>query len=310
MGTPTFVGRIREWLLRSAAMREARAALAAPKARRSAQMQAHLLAEVARRVAEPVEALPNGSRAAVRLALYRDATYWALLAMRPDDRPAPDLVTLWARFPPERLEHFAGSRNAAEAVRRALTDGAPAYTLEAAEADADRAREFIEALIAEIDAPRKRVERIARQRWARFGALGAVLLMIVYGVRVLALGPNLVADRPFRTSSTYAGCAPPNTCDGIFFHTDQQSNPWIEFDLGAPRAIKRIEVANRIECCMDRATPLLVEISTDGSHWTEIARRDRDFSTWTASFPKVTTRYVRFRVPRETQFHLKEIVVR
>jgi hypothetical protein len=208
------------------------------------------------------------------------------------------------------LADFAGSSNAAEAVRRALTDGAPAYTLEAAEADADLAGQFIGALIAEIDAPQKRLERVARQRWARFGVLGAVLLMIGYGVRILALGPNLVADRPFRTSSTYAGCAPPNTCDGIFFHTDQQTNPWIEFDLGAPRPIKRIEVANRGECCTDRAIPLIVEISTDDTHWTEIARRDRDFSTWTASFPKVTTRYVRFRVPRETQFHLKAIVVR
>lgn len=310
MEPQSFIARTREWLLRSATLREARDAAAVSDARRSALAQAHLLAEVARRVAEPVEALPNGSRAAVRLALYRAATYWGLLALRTDETPAADLATLWTRFPADRLARLAGGDIAAEAVRRALADGAPEYALEAAEADAARARQFTEGLIAELDVPRKHIERINGQRWARLGMLGVVLLLIGYGARVVALGPNLVADKPFKLSTTYAGCAPPNTCDGIFFHTEQQKNPWIEFDLGAARPIKRIEVANRVECCGDRAIPLIAEISTDREHWTEIARREAVFVNWTATFPKVTARYVRFRVPRDTQFHLKEIVVR
>ena len=304
------MGRTYEWLIRSAAMREARDAVSVPSDRRDAHAQAQLLVEVAHRVAEPVEELPYGSRAAVRLALYRAATYWALVASRPGDAPAPDLSTLWKLTPADRLERAAGGRDAADGLRRILAEGATEYGLEAAEADAARARDFTENLLAELDAPRKQVERIAMQRRVRLGLLGVFLLLAGYGVHLLALGPNLVAERPFKTSTTYAGCAPPNICDGIFFHTDQQKDPWIEFDLDAPKAVKRVEVTNRLECCGDRAIPLIVEISTDREHWTEVARRDSEFSTWKASFPKVKARYIRFRVPRETQFHLREIIVR
>jgi hypothetical protein len=311
MSGGSILPRVREWLLRPAALRAAREAVAGPQGRRQrAREQAQLLAEVARRVAEPVEALPVGAGAAVQLSLYRDAAYWALTAFQPAEAEAPDLASLWAEMPADRLQHAAGGAEAAEAARRALTNRALSRTLDAADEDAARARKFVDALFVELDQPRRRLERVTFQRWSRIGLVAIALLAAVYGIRMLALGPNLAADKPWRASSTYAGCNPSSPCDGIFFHTEQETNPWVEFDLGAPKSVKRIEVANRGDCCEDRAVPLIAEVSLDRTHWTEVARRDSDFTNWTASFSKKTARYVRLRVPRATQFHLKQVAVR
>lgn len=306
--------RIGEWFLRSAAMRDARAAADEPPARQRARMQAQLLAEVARRVVEPLDALPSGSFPAVQLALCRDATYWALLAMESDDGaaahggPSPDLATLWARAPIERLELAAGGADAAEAVRSTLTDGAPPYALDTAQAAATLARTFTERLVADLDAPQRRIDRLWMQRWLRVGVLVAAVLGVVFGARAVTLGPNLIAGKTFRTSSGHPGCA--QGCEGLLFHTENENSPWIEYDLGAPRTVKRVEVTNRLDCCGDRAAPLLVEVSTDHTSWKEVARRDLEFIVWTASFPRTTARYVRLRVPRPTALHLKEIVIR
>jgi len=302
---------VREWLLRSEAMREAHAAADVPAARRRAQAQAQLLTEVARRVAEPVDALPSGSYAAVQLGLCRDATYWALVALQLDDEPpARDLATLWARTPAERLARAAGGPDGAESVRRALVDGVPAYSLDTAEAVASLARDFTTALVADLDAPQRRVERLSMQRWLRIGLVAAVLLVVGYAGRVLALGPNLLEGKPFQASSAYAACVPITNCEGLLFHTNQENNPWVEFDLGTPRAMKRIEVTNRADCCADRAAPLVVEISTDRTTWTEVARREQEFFVWKTSFPRTVGRYIRLRTLRPTQFHLKEVIVR
>jgi hypothetical protein len=96
----------------------------------------------------------------------------------------------------------------------------------------------------------------------------------------------------------------------MLFHTEQENNPWVEYDLGAPKPIHRVEVANRSDCCDDRAIPLVVELSNDRTNWTEVARRDSEFQSWTAKFATKTVRYVRLRVPRVTALHLKEVVVR
>jgi hypothetical protein len=312
MRSRTILFRMREWLLRSEAMREARAAADVPPARARARAQAQLVAEVADRVAAPVDALPSGSCAAVQVALCRDATYWALVAMQSDDDvvPAADLPTLWARAPAERLERAAGGAEAAEVVRRTLANGAPAYSLDTAEATAALARKFTSTLVAELDAPLKRIDRLWMQRWLRVGLVAVLLLSTGYAARVMALGPNLLAGKPFRTSSAAAVCTPITNCPSMLFHTEHENNPWIEFDLGALRPMKRVEVTNRTDCCPDRAVPLLVEISTDHTTWTQVARRDLEFLVWTESFPKTIGRYVRLRVPRATPFHLKEIVIR
>lgn len=307
MNARSLLAKLREWFLRPAAMREARAVAAGPDGRRKGPAaQVDLLAEVARRVAEPVEPLPPGSRAAVQLALYRDTTYWALVAMRPDETSAPDLATLWNETPPELLQEAAGGIEAAEAVRKTLADGEHAPLLEVTDEDAARAGKFVAALVALVDIPRRRMQRVRFQRGSRMGLAAVALLLVAYGVRALILGPNLVSGRPFRTSSSWAGCP----CDGIFFHTEKENNPWLEYDLGKPKAFQSIEIKNRPDCCEERAIPLVLEVSNDRTNWTEVVRRDKEFTTWTAKFPRRTARYVRLRVPRITELHFKEVVLR
>ena len=307
MSARSFLARLPEWFLRSAAMREARAVVAGPDGRRKRPAaQVDLLGEVARRVGEPVEPLPPGSRAAVQLALYRDMTYWALVALRPDETSAPDLATLWNETPPERVQQAAGGVEAAEAMRKTLAGGAHAPLLEVTDEEAARAGKFVAALAADLDVPKRRVQRVRFQRWSRLSLAALTLLLAAYGVRVLVLGPNLLWAKSFRTSSSWHLCP----CDGLFFHTNKETNPWLEYDLGKPKAMHRIEIKNRPDCCEERAIPLIVETSNDHVNWTELVRRDKEFSKWTATFPTRTARYVRLRVPRETEFHLNEVVIR
>ena len=296
---------------RAAALREARAEVVNPEdGRARALLQARLLIEAGRRVVEPVEAFPPGSRPAVLLSLYRDAVYWALVAGRSTGGDAPaDLKTLWAGMPPPKLLQTARDSVALEALKNTLVQSGP-VSLDATDEDATRARALAESLVSDLDASRRRVERILGQRWSRIVLCGAAALLLGFGVRVLALGPNLAAGKPFRTSSSWSGCATDPPCADLLFHTDNESNPWVEFDLGAPKTIHRIEVSNRTDCCGERAVPLLAEVSGDRAHWVEVGRRESEFSSWTAKFSPKTARYVRLRVPRQTVLHFKAVAVR
>ena len=167
-------------------------------------------------------------------------------------------------------------------------------------------RRFADALVTELDVPRRRVDRVRFQRGWRLGLAAASLLFAGYGVHAVIRGPNLVARRPFRTSSSYPWCP----CQGLLFHTNEENNPWVEFDLGAVKPIKRLEIENRQECCQERAAPLVAEVSTDRAQWTQVARREKEFDSWTVEFAPRKGRYFRLRVPRTTQFHLHEVAVR
>lgn len=303
------VGRLREWTLRSAELEAARAQIPASKgARGRAARQARLLVEVARRVAEPVELLPEGSRPPVIMRLCREAVYWALLALGPESDARPgDLPALWTERRPETL--LSGMEpESVEAVRRSLVDANP-DSLDATDDDARKARAFAEALVAVLDAPRLRVRRLRARRWAAITA--AALLLVVLGlvIRALLIGPNLIAGRTFQTSSRWAGCPSDPACVPLMFCTDNDPNPWVEFDLDRPRRVHRVEVTNRPDCCADRAIPLVVETSVDHATWTEVARRDTGFTQWTADFARTTARYVRLRVPRPSLLHLQDVEI-
>ena len=304
------VGRIREWTFRSIELKEARAQIPVSKgARGRAARQARLLVEVARRVAEPVDVLPAGSRPPVIMQLCREAVYWALLALGPEpEAPSRDLKALWAERRPETL--LSGTEpESVEAVRRSLLDASP-DSLDATDDDAKRARAFAEALIAVLDAPVLRVRRLRARRWAAIS--GLALLLVVFGLVVRALfivGPNLAAGRAFQTSSRWAGCPSDPNCIPLMFCTDNDPGPWVEFDLDRPRRVHRVDVTNRPDCCGDRAIPLLVETSVDRATWTEVARRDAGFTQWTAEFARTTARYVRLRVPRPSLLHLQDVEI-
>ena len=304
-----------EWIFRRAALRDARAGLpVADDQRAVAARQAKLLLEIARRTTEPAEALPPGALPAVTLGLCREVIYWALAARRADGGAAPsDLRTLWDVSHPQTSAASPPDNEASAALRKTLFDDYAPHSLAVTDAEAARAREFAEALVWNLDAPRRRIERVLLQRWLRVALLGAVLFLLVIGGRVLMLGPNLAAGKPFRLSSSFSGwaaCVANNGCNGLMFHTETEPNPWVEIDLGAPTKVRRVEVINRGDCCADRATPLVVEVSTDRAAWTPVARRNEPFGSWTATFPARVARYVRLTVPKRTVLHLQAIAVR
>jgi hypothetical protein len=301
-----------EWTFRSAALRDVRAAIPNPKeARGRAAQQARLLVEVARRVADPVEALPEGSSNAVLLSIYREAVYWALAGVKAGDgSPTGDLAAVWAEASPDRLSAAAPDPATRETVKTLLTAPA-AGRLDVPDGELAQVRAFAEALVADIDAPRQRAERIVGQRWSRVALVAVALVLLVMGIRSLARGTNLAEDRPFRTSSAWPGCSGDPFCVGLLFCADPSDvNPWIEFDLGSPKQVRRVDVTNREDCCRERAVPLIVETSDDQKTWSEAARQDQEFKRWSAKFPARTTRYVRLRVPRQTVFHLQEVAIR
>jgi hypothetical protein len=302
-----------EWFLRKQVLQAARARLPPPDAPAGrAFEQARLLREIARQVAEPQEELPPGRRPAVLLTLYRDLVHWALVAeMDAGAAGAPDLAALWDRAPADRLLRAAGSAESLEAVRGLLVDSSPASSLDATDEEIAGVRAFADNLYRDLEAPRRRIDRVLMQRWLRVAAAVVAVLTIVFAIRALVAGPNLARVRPFRTSSTLPECLTGSEgCSDVMFHTREEDSPWVEFDLGGTKSIHRIDVKNRVTCCQDRAIPLVAEVSTDRVHWKEVAREAADFTSWTAKLPSTPAAYVRLRVPRVTYLHLVDVTIR
>jgi len=305
--------RIYQWMFRSAAIGDLRERVAARGARRTAALrQAQFELEVARRVAQPVDALPPGAADPVLLTLYRDAVHWALVAALPEESALAEvsLDKLWGSYVPDRFPSAPSDPDALEKVRALLVEAPTVMPLETPAGSVALARQFAEGLVRDLEAPKREIDRFLAQRWSRVVIVGAVMVALGMGVRTLALGPNLAEGKPVRTSSSWSGCVGDPMCSGILFHTNDENNPWAEIDLGAPKSIHRIEVTNRDDCCAERAIPLIVETSLDGRTWSEVGRRDKDFSTWTIKLSPRSARYVKLRVPRQTVFHLKQVAVR
>ncbi|HEY7370710.1 MAG TPA: discoidin domain-containing protein [Polyangia bacterium] len=303
--------RLAEWFVRRKTLAEARARVPRPdEPAGRAFEQVRLLREVARQVAEPVELPTAGRPAAVLLSLHRDLVYWTLVAReRSDGGALPDFAALWQRTPPERLQRAAGSAANLEAVERLLVGMSQPAPLETKDEDAALVRAFADALYEDLAAPRRRVVRLGAERVLRIAGAAALVAAAVLGVRALVRGPSLHAT--IRASSWLASCAPDPSCAALMFHTDMQNDPWVEFDLGAPKPIHKVEISNRGDCCQDRNVPTIVEISADAAHWRQIARNDQEFSSWTAKLPPNTTaRFVRLRVPRHTFFGFKDVQIR
>jgi len=245
------------------------------------------------------------------MGLSRQAIYWTLVGARSDDAAPPsDLAGAWSAADPERLRRAAHDDVNLQELKRSLIDVSRPDPLDISEQDAERARDFAQALLDELDGPRRRVERTLAKRWSRVALVAALLILAVFGVRKIVLGPNLLEDKPLRLSSSWSGCSGDAGCQGLLFHTDAEQNPWAEWDLGARKTFRRLEVNNRTDCCSDRTIPLVAEISDDRATWREIGRRDTEFTTWVLKVSPKTARYLRLRIPRHSTFHLKDVALR
>lgn len=257
------------------------------------------------------------------LTALQQAAHWSVLALDddlPDDcapRAAADaLVDRVAGTLSLSERHTA---QLAELVgERTFVELAALPGLERRQA-ADALREFVDRAAAQLLAPERALSRLHLRRWSRVLAaslaLAAAATGIAWGVRAATRPPDLAATSRWKASSTYGGWdQAARKVDGassiIFFHTNHEPSPWVQFDLGDGASFSSVEVANRRDCCSDRASFLVVEVSPDGARWTEIATRSGDFTTWTARFPRQQARYVRVRSLKQTWLHFERVSVR
>jgi hypothetical protein len=289
--------------------------------------------------------LAPSAAATAALRLYGEAAYWALRALvvhatgsEPAARAkrhdadasthtaADELTRVFAEAPAERLLEAAGSTAALAAAQAALSrtfEQASTLSEQEREAELVQAQSFVDALLRTLDARNALVPRLLGQRYGRLlGSIVGFVLALVsarYGAQQASryLRPDLAPSASWRVSTTELGFEasgrgflPPEGGPNVFFQTLIEDSPWIEFDLGAPRAVRGVSVNNRLNCCQDYAVPLVVELSDDAKQWTEVARREQRFYTWTEWFPESQARYLRLRVARRTLLHLGSIEIR
>jgi hypothetical protein len=179
------------------------------------------------------------------------------------------------------------------------------YTIEEQSRFAFVLRKFAERLLSFLEQPRQELALIKLQRWTRLGALSLLAAVsVAVGLFLADLREqtrDLARDKSYRLSSSgVQGCPTPlQFCDespGFFFHTNEETDPWIEIDLGAPRQFSAVRVVNRRDCCPERASPLLIEVSTDQKQFKKVAERSGPFGSWKATFDPVIARWVRVRL--------------
>lgn len=165
----------------------------------------------------------------------------------------------------------------------------------------------------------KAAATVRRQRNARRLRSVALAALLLVGLLTLALRllsrPNLALHRPVivETSDPQYAVDPARVVDGDRsnpgFMTPYGGAHTLRIDLQSVRLIRSVHIYNRMDCCLDRAVPLSVEVSSDGEHFRHVADRARHFALWKARFPPVEARWVRLVHLSAEPFHLSEVEV-
>jgi len=313
---PSGLARFWQWFWREDSMRELQRA--AHPERAPLLQSARAAAEVGRRVEESPE--PFEYRVdAILCDLYRQSIHWSLRALATDSaQPSPTP----AELPAKPLQKAVPDPEARRRVQSSIQSGSFESFEDLSEKESTALavdlRKVAHSLISELESDKRAVEALWAQRVLRlglvFGLLGALVLAGLKLVDGAEKKRDLAVGASWRASSVYAsaaGCrSPQQECSEsseFFFHTDEEQSPWVEFDLGSAQEIAGTRVENRKDCCIDRAAPMVVEVSTDQHNWKQVARRDATFSTWSAHFAPVRARWVRFRLEQRTVLHLRNV---
>jgi hypothetical protein len=316
--------RLIDWFWRRSDERAARAQSGVPSARALELIgRATLASEVAVRTERPPEPFASGNADAVAAELYRESLHWSLLAhVELDsaragesdesraDADAPSLDVLLDGADRALLARAAGGEDKLERLRADVRGSYRTF----AELDSGPRRELVERLERAAQAvltPLASLQTKLEHIWVRrvihvLGVLlaaGAITLIAGQVSRAQQRQHDYAVHATWTTSSRYpqGGCeSPKQECPGgenYFFHTLQEPEPWVMFDLGRERRVSAVEVDNRLDCCAERAVPLAIEVSSDKKTWHEVARHTTEFTSMRESFSPVRARYVRFRVP-------------
>jgi len=285
------------------------------------ESRARLLYACAERLAKPSEALP-ASADAVAYDLYRRSAYWAARALS-HAAGSTDGETSgpWRALDAETLQRLARAASHDELEASVELEDTTVWELPADQQAqrAERLRRVAAALIAELETPARARDTLLLQRVFRIAAVLA-LIGLVLGTRSYLQNSaeerrDLAVGKAWRASSTFAnlGCTSPvqqcSESPDFFFHTREESNAWVEIDLGARMRFTEVRVINRRDCCFERAVPLILEVADQPEAFHEIARRTSSFSSWLASFPPTEARYVRLRSTSRNSLHLAQVRV-
>ena len=310
--------RLVDWFLVKTELRQAREAVATVSQQRLEYLRrAKLAYELAELALAPGKALGSGSGVPLASNLFRQSSYWALLSYGLDAAQA-DPAALWAAVDDRLLANIGVASGERAELGRELGSTfieLAAGSMTQQNATNERLRRCAKRLLVLAEGPRRALESAQQKRRIRLLLLvaPAVGLLVVAMAGVL-WPPDLAKGKPWRTSSTYAICHPKEfECAGvttdIFFHTNIEHNPWFEYDFGAPLAFSTLTVRNRLDYGLERAVPLVAEVSNDGKDYREVARRQDWFATWRPHFPSQHARYLRLRVLGKSALHLTSVAV-
>jgi hypothetical protein len=295
--------------------------------------RAALSQEAATRTARPAEPFSQPGHEALACELYREAIHWALLAHDElaraelegapvEAEPAGELAELLERAPPTLLSRAAGGEAALAELRPQVARANYREFAELPPAEQTKLAERLEAFCLGLTEPlaglRRRLERVWVRRAVHVCVLIAALGAASWGASAFSAWRDrrndLALKASWKASSVYpvGGCkSPEQHCVGgenYFFHTNQETNPWVMFDLHKQRQISGVEIDNRLDCCPERANVIVVEVSSDQRRWKQVARHTGEFSTLRLRFSTVSARYVRIVIPQPNALlHLSRV---
>ena len=256
--------------------------------------------------------------------LYRASAYWALCALAAASNEAAGRSydpAIWDTLDAAILDRAVEDVERRDSLRAALRSGTFVDFAELPPSEQQNlcfdVRSLAQALIAKLGQRSLLLDAVYLERAWRLGLLFVVAIGLVGAVLFVRTfvqdRHDLARNAPWVASSKYpeGGCtSPEQQCAsplGYFFHTNQEENPWIEFDLGSIKRPAKVQLDNRTDCCVERANPVAIEVSTDHVAWKQVARHDGEFSSWTGSFTPVDARWLRIRVLKLTNLHLSRV---
>lgn len=311
---PSALARIWEWLWQTHALASAKSRTTAITARQRLQVeQARSLFDLGERVRDRITTVTSESTAITAQILFHQASLLALAALTPEgDSPE----ACWGAHRGHVVQ-MGGLDASAEARLNQIFPAS--FTADASlsesqiNSDAELLHRVLGQFVAEVEAPHRQVDVVRGAR--AFRVTLAVLALLAVGgligfptLKRKFNPPNLLEGRGWRASSRYPNTSISPNCSGksggVFFHTDNELKPWVQFDLGSVESVRRVEVANRAGF-ETRPLPLAIELSMDGKTWLEVARKKEAFTTWDVDFAAQDARYLRARAASKTWLHLE-----
>lgn len=295
-----------------------------PEARRRYRLRARAASEFAERACEPQLRDGATNPDAVACELYRQSVYWALLALSGASDPGgrPELSRL---LRDAEVRALLGESDAAANPSPVLLLLEREDFVDLSERSAEEQSRLLfalrgtaERLLLLLEEPQSELYTLWLRRLVRVSAsalaLAAVLFLTFTISDLREQNADIAHGKAWRASSAaVTGCVSPlQFCDenpSFFFHTSEENDPWVELDLETPRDFSAVRIINRKDSYRERASPLVIEVSNDQSHWKQIARREGNFRSWRVDVGKQRARYVRVRLVGFKMLHLAAVRV-